>query len=90
MRMSKLFGRTLRQAPSEARTTSHQFLLRAGMICPSAAGTYTYLPLGRRVLHKIEGIARREMEAIGGQELLAPLTPTAEEAAADLCRKEIE
>ena len=51
MRMSKLFGHTLRQMPSEAQTASHQWLLRAGMIRPSAAGTYTYLPLGRRVLH---------------------------------------
>ena len=65
MRMSKLFGHTLRQMPSEAQTASHQWLLRAGMIRPSAAGTYTYLPLGRRVLHKIEEIARREMAAIG-------------------------
>jgi len=90
MRMSKLFGRTFRQSPSEARTTSHQLLLRAGMICPSADGRYTYLTLGRRVLHRIEQIARREMEAIGGQELLAPLTLAAEEVVADLCRSEIE
>lgn len=90
MRMSKLFGHTLRQAPAKARTTSHQLLLRAGMIRPSAEGTYTYLTLGRRVLHKIEWIARREMEAIGGQELLMPLTLTSEEAVADLGRTEIE
>ena len=90
MRMSKLFGHTLRQAPSEARTASHQLLLRAGMIRPSAAGIYTYLPLGRRVLHKIERIARQEMDALGGQELLMPLTLPAEEVVADLCRTEIE
>ena len=90
MRLSKLFGHTLRQAPSEAQTTSHQLLLRAGMIRPSAAGTYTYLPLGRRVLHRIEEIVRQTMEAIGGQELLTPLTLTAEESVADLCHKEIE
>jgi len=90
MRLSTLFGHTLRQVPSEAQTTSYQLLLRAGMIRPSAAGIYTYLRLGRRVLHKIEEIARQEMEAIGGQELLMPLTPTAEETVADLCRKEIE
>jgi prolyl-tRNA synthetase len=82
MRMSKLFGHTLRQAPSEARTASHRLLLRAGMIRPSADGTYTYLTLGRRVLHKIEQIARREMEAIGGQELLMPLTLASEEIVA--------
>ena len=74
MRMSKLFGHTLRQSPSEARIASHQLLLRAGMIRPSAAGIYTYLPLGRRVLQKIERIARQEMDALGGQELLMPLT----------------
>jgi len=90
MRMSKLFGHTLRQAPSEARTASHQLLLRAGMIRPSTEGTYTYLPLGRRVLHQIEQIARREIETLGGQELLMPLTLTAEEMVADLCRTEIE
>ncbi|MGA9350560.1 MAG: proline--tRNA ligase [Anaerolineae bacterium] len=90
MRLSKLFGHTLRRVPSEAQTASHQLLLRAGMIRPSAAGIYTYLPLGRRVLHKIEEIARQEMEAIGGQELLMPLTLPAGETAVDLCRQEIE
>ncbi len=90
MRMSKLFGHTLRQAPSEARTASHQLLLRAGMIRPSAEGLYTYLPLGRRVLRKIEQIARQEMGAIGGQELLMPSALTTEEAVAGLCRTEIE
>ncbi len=90
MRMSGLFGHTLRQAPSEVRTASHQLLLRAGMIRPSAEGIYTCLPLGRRVLRKIEQITRREMEAIGGQELLMPFTLTPEEVVADLCRKEIE
>lgn len=90
MRLSRLFGHTLRQAPSEAQTISHQLLLRAGMIRPSAPGNYTYLPLGRRVLHKIEQVARQEMETIGGQELLMPLTLTAEEVVADLCRTEIE
>jgi prolyl-tRNA synthetase len=90
MRMSRLFGHTLRQAPSEARAASHQLLLRAGMIRPSAEGVYTYLTLGRRVLRKIEQIARQEMEAIGGQELLMPLTLTTEEVVADLCRQEIE
>ena len=90
MRLSKLFGHTLRQVPSEAQTASHQLLLRAGMIRPSAAGIYTYLPLGRRVLHRIEEIARQEMEAIGGQELLMPLTLPAEETAVGLCRQEIE
>ncbi len=90
MRMSRLFGHTLRQAPSEARMASHKLLLRAGMIRPSAEGLYTYLTLGRRVLRQIERIARREMEAIGGQELLTPFTLTTEEIMADLSHKEIE
>ncbi len=90
MRMSRLFGHTLRQAPSEARTASHQLLLRAGMIRPSAAGIYTYLPLGRRVLHKIEQAVCQEMKALGGQELLMPLALAADEVVADLCRSEIE
>ncbi len=90
MRMSKLFGHTLRQSPSEARIASHQLLLRAGMIRPSAAGMYTYLPLGRRVLHKIEETVRQKMEALGGQELLMPLALAADEVVADLCHSEIE
>jgi prolyl-tRNA synthetase len=89
MRMSKLFGRTLRQAPSEAQTISHQLLLRAGMIRPAAPGIYTYLPLGRRVLHRIEEIVRQEMEAIGGQELLMPYAVTSEEVVGDLGRQEL-
>jgi len=90
MQLSKLLGHTLRQAPSEARTASHQLLLRAGMIRISGEGIYTYLPLGWRVLSKLERVVRREMGAIGGQELLMPLTRTTEEVVADLCRKEIE
>jgi prolyl-tRNA synthetase len=90
MRLSKLFGHTLRQAPSEAQTASHQLLLRAGMIHPSAAGNYAYLPLGRRVLHKIGQIVRREMKAIAGQELLMPCTLTSEDVVANLCRTQIE
>ena len=90
MRMSKLFGHTLRQAPAEAQTASHQLLLRAGMIHPCGAGNYTYLPLGRRVLHKIAQITRREMSAIAGQELLMPCILTGQQPVADLCRTEIE
>lgn len=73
MRMSKLFGKTLRQVPADADTVSHQFLLRAGMIYQVAAGIYSYLPLGWRVLRKIEGIIREEMDAAGGQELMLPV-----------------
>ena len=70
MRFSKLFGKTLRQAPTEAESVSHQLLLRAGMIAQEAAGIYSYLPLGWRVLRKIENIIREEMNKAGGQELM--------------------
>ena len=73
MRFSKLFGKTLREAPTEAESTSHQLLLRAGMIAQEAAGIYSYLPLGWRVLKKIENIIRQEMDEAGGQELMLPV-----------------
>jgi len=73
MRFSKLFGKTLREAPTEAESTSHQLLLRAGMIAQEAAGIYSYLPLGWRVLKKIENIIRQEMDKAGGQELMLPV-----------------
>jgi prolyl-tRNA synthetase len=72
MRMSGLFGRTLRQVPAEADTPSHQLLLRAGLIQQLAAGVYSYLPIGWRVLRKVEQIIREEMDAAGGQELMMP------------------
>jgi prolyl-tRNA synthetase len=73
MRFSELFGKTLRQAPAEADSVSHQLLLRAGMIAQEAAGIYSYLPLGWRVLRKIENIIREEMDKAGGQELMLPV-----------------
>jgi len=73
MRFSKLFGKTLRQAPTEAESVSHQLLLRAGMIAQEAAGIYSYLPLGWRVLKKIENVIREEMDKAGGQELMLPV-----------------
>lgn len=72
MRFSKLLGKTLRQAPADAETVSHQLLARSGMISQVAAGVYSYLPLGWRVLHKIEHIIREEMDAAGGQEVFMP------------------
>ena len=78
MRLSRLFGRTLRDTPAEAKLISHQLSLRAGLIRQLAAGLYTYLPLGWRVLQKIEGIMRQEMNAIGGQELSMPVVNPAE------------
>jgi len=73
MRFSKLFGKTLRQAPAEAEIISHQLLLRAGMIAQESAGIYSYLPMGWRVLRKIENIIREEMDEVGGQEVMLPV-----------------
>ncbi len=72
MRISRFFGKTQREIPAEADTVSHRLLLRAGMIGQVAAGVYCYLPLAWRVLDKIEGIVRSEMEQAGGQELSMP------------------
>ncbi|MDO7907170.1 proline--tRNA ligase [Paenibacillus sp. JX-17] len=72
MRQSQLLSTTLREAPAEAETASHRLLLRAGYIRQLAAGIYSYLPLARRVLHKIERIVREEMEHAGAQEVLLP------------------
>ena len=78
MRMSKLFSRTLRETPAEAEIPSHQLLLRAGFIRQLAAGIFSYLPLARRSLTKIENIIRQEMDAIGGQEVSMPVVHPAE------------
>ena len=69
MRMSRLFSQTLREAPSEAEVTSHRLLLRAGFIRQLAAGIFSYLPLARRSMTKIENIMREEINALGGQEI---------------------
>ncbi len=73
MRLSRLFGKTQRELPSEADTPSHQLLLRAGMIRQLVTGVYSYLPLAWRALRKIENIVREEMDAAGGQELSMPV-----------------
>ncbi|WNS45008.1 proline--tRNA ligase [Paenibacillus sp. MMS20-IR301] len=78
MRQSNLFLTTLREAPAEAETISHQLLLRAGYIRQLAAGVYTYMPLGRRVLRKLERIVREEMDGAGAQEVLMPALQPAE------------
>jgi prolyl-tRNA synthetase len=70
--MSELFLRTLREDPADAEVPSHKLLIRAGYVRPVGPGLYTWLPLGLRVLRKIEGIVREEMNAIGGQEILIP------------------
>lgn len=70
--MSELFLRTLRDDPADAEVPSHKLLIRAGYIRPIAPGLYSWLPLGLRVLRKIERVIREEMNAIGGQEILFP------------------
>src|SRR3989304_3183429 len=72
MRMSQLFGKTLRQAPAEAEIPSHQLLLRAGLVHQIAAGVLPFPPLAWRALQRVEGIIREEMDAAGGQELMMP------------------
>ena len=72
LRMSSLFLRTLREDPSDAELPSHKLLVRAGYIRRVSPGIYTWLPLGMRVLRRVETIVREEMDAIGAQELLFP------------------
>jgi len=78
MRLSHIFGSTLRAAPAEAEITSHKLLLRAGFIRPLAAGIYTLMPLGFRVAQKIEQIIREEMDRLDGQEMSMPVIHPAE------------
>lgn len=78
MRISKMLSATLRQDPGEAEVVSHKLMLRAGMIRKVAAGIYTYLPLGYRVIRKVEQIVREEMNRAGAQEILMPVALPAE------------
>ncbi|GAA4286738.1 proline--tRNA ligase [Georgenia daeguensis] len=72
MKMSSLFVRTLREDPADAEVASHRLLVRAGYIRRAAPGIYSWLPLGLKVLAKVEQIVREEMDAIGGQEVHFP------------------
>ena len=78
MRASQLLIPTLREDPGEAETVSHRLMLRAGLIRKVAAGIYTYLPLGLRVIRKVEQIIREEMNRADAQELLMPVASPAE------------
>jgi prolyl-tRNA synthetase len=78
MRLSTYFLPTLREDPAEAEVVSHRLMLRAGMIRRVAAGVYSYLPLGYRVLRKVEGIIRREMDRAGALEVFLPVLSPAE------------
>ncbi|MBP2291090.1 proline--tRNA ligase [Azospirillum rugosum] len=78
MRLSTFFMPTLKETPTEAQIVSHRLMLRAGMIRQTSAGIYAWLPLGHRVLKKIEQIVREEQDAAGAQELLMPTIQSAE------------
>ncbi|MFQ6229967.1 proline--tRNA ligase [Nocardia sp. NPDC002869] len=71
-RLSRLFLRTLRDDPADAEVPSHKLLVRAGYVRRIAPGVYSWLPLGLRVLHKVEEVVREEMNAIGAQEISLP------------------
>ena len=73
MRLSQLIGQRLREAPRDAQTASHIFMIRGGYARPVSAGIYSLLPLGKRVTARVEAIIREEMDAIGGQEVLMPV-----------------
>jgi prolyl-tRNA synthetase len=76
--MTKMFGTTLREDPSDAEISSHRLLLRAGYIRQLGAGIFSYLPLARRAMTRIENIMRAEMDAIGGQEMTMPVVHPAD------------
>ena len=78
MRASQTLIATLKQTPSDAEVISHQLMLRAGLIRRLASGLYTWLPVGLRVLRKIEAIVRQEMNRSGAQEVLMPVVQPAE------------
>jgi prolyl-tRNA synthetase len=78
MRASRFFISTLKEAPSDAEIVSHKLMMRAGMIKRLGSGIYTYMPLGLRVIRKVEGIIREEMNKAGALELLMPMVQPAE------------
>ena len=73
MRMSKMLGRRIKEDPKDAKTISHKYLVRGGYIRPVSAGIYSILPLGERIILKIENIIREEMNRIDGQEVKMPV-----------------
>ena len=78
MRMSKMLGRRIKEDPKDAKTVSHKFLVRGGYIRGVSAGIYSMLPLGMRIIDKIEAIIREEMNRIDGQEVKMPVVLPAE------------
>jgi prolyl-tRNA synthetase len=78
VRMSRMFGQTLRQAPSDTESVGHELLLRAGFVRRLASGIFSYLPFARRSLDKVQDIMREEIDAIGGQEITMPVVHPAD------------
>ncbi|MCB1980607.1 MAG: proline--tRNA ligase, partial [Rhodoferax sp.] len=78
MRASRFFVSTLKEAPADAEVVSHRLMVRAGMIKRLAAGIYNYMPMGLRVIRKVEAIIRQEMDRAGAVELLMPVVQPAE------------
>ncbi|MGV8899008.1 MAG: proline--tRNA ligase [Burkholderiaceae bacterium] len=78
MRASRFFISTLKEAPSDAEVVSHKLMVRAGMVKRIGSGIYTYMPMGLRVIRKVEAIVREEMECAGAIELLMPIVQPAE------------
>ena len=72
MRTSRYFVSTIKEAPAEAELASHRLMLRAGLIRRLGSGLYTWMPLGLRVLRKVEAVVREEMNRAGAQEVLMP------------------
>ena len=78
MRASQCYLVTLKEAPQEAELVSHKLMMRAGLIRKLASGLYTWMPVGLRVVRKVEAIVREEMNRAGANELLAPPVQPAE------------
>src|SRR6266705_3309649 len=78
MRASRFFISTLKEAPSDAEIISHKLMMRAGMIKRLGSGIYSYMPMGLRVIRKVEAIIREEMNRTGAVELLMPVVQPAE------------
>ncbi|MGL5987419.1 MAG: proline--tRNA ligase, partial [Burkholderiales bacterium] len=78
MRTSQFYLSTLKEAPNEAELPSHKLMLRAGLIKRLGSGLYTWMPLGLRILRKVEAVVREEMNKAGALELLMPAVQPAE------------
>src|SRR5450756_2662985 len=78
MKASQFFISTLKEAPAEAEVASHKLMMRAGMIKRLGAGIYNYMPMGLRVIRKVEAIVREEMNRAGAVELCMPVVQPAE------------